>query len=84
MGVMVVRPSPKTIASDLRPQERIMLFCLASGTDWHMAGVTYAMTHHLLVKNLIDHDHAGARFRLTPLGRDVLTALLKPQIGRDK
>jgi hypothetical protein len=55
-----------------------MLFCLASGTDWHMAGVTYAMTRHLLVKNLIDRDPGPARFKLTPLGREVLAALLKP------
>jgi hypothetical protein len=78
---MAARPAPKTIASDLRPQERIMLFCLASGTDWHMAGVTYAMTHHLLVKNLIDRDHPGARFKLTPLGHEVLAALLKPPVN---
>ena len=79
--VMAAHPAPKTIESDLRPQERIMLFCLASGTDWHMAGVTYAMTHHLLVKNLIDRDHAGARFKLTRLGRDVLAAMLKPPVN---
>ena len=30
---MAARPSPATIASDLRIQERMMLFCLASGTD---------------------------------------------------
>jgi hypothetical protein len=34
----------------------------------------------LLLRNLIDRDHAGARFKLTPLGRDVLGALLKPPI----
>jgi hypothetical protein len=55
-----------------------MLFCLASGTPWERAGVTHATPQHLLLRNLIDRDHAGARFKLTPLGRDVLTALLKP------
>jgi len=79
--VMAAHPAPKTIESDLLPQERIMLFCLASGTDWHMAGVTYAMTHHLLVKKLIDRDHTGARFKLTRLGHDVLAAMLKPPVN---
>jgi hypothetical protein len=29
-----VRSKPETIASDLPASERVMLFCLASGTDW--------------------------------------------------
>ena len=70
---------PGSIASDLRAPERVMLFCLASGTPWEQVGVTYATPQHLLLKNLIDRDH-GARFKLTPLGRDVLAALLKPPV----
>jgi hypothetical protein len=27
---------------------------------------------------LIDHDHTGARFKLTPLGRKMVAALIKP------
>src|SRR5262249_29141501 len=64
---------PESIASDLKAPERVMLFCLASGTPWKQVGVTHATPQHLLPKNLIDHDH-GARFKLTPLGRDVLAA----------
>jgi hypothetical protein len=78
---MVVRREAKTIASVLRGPERIMLFCLASGTNWHMAGVTYAMTRHLLFRGLIARDQSAGRFRLTPLGRDVLAELLK--LGQD-
>jgi len=37
---MPPRPSPAKIASDLRVLERIMLFCLASRTDWERGGVT--------------------------------------------
>jgi hypothetical protein len=75
---MPARPTPATIASDLRVQERVMLFCLASGTDWERAGVTHATAQHLLVKNLVDRDQVATRFKLTSLGRQVLTALIKP------
>ena len=77
---MAARPSPKTIASDLRGLERVMLFCLASGTDWEGVGVTQATPQHLLVRGLIDRNPGPARFKLTPLGRDVLAALLKPPV----
>ena len=57
--------------------ERMLLFCLASGTDWERAGVTHATAQHVLVRGLIDRTSTRARFKLTSLGRDVLTALIK-------
>jgi hypothetical protein len=74
---MPARPSPAKIASDLRVPERMMLFCLASGTDWERAGVTHATAQQLLVRGLIDRHQSAGRFKLLPLGRDVLAALLK-------
>jgi hypothetical protein len=68
------------IASDLRVPERIVLFCLASGTDWERAYVTHATAQHLLVRGLIDRDPGPARFKLTPLGRDVLAAATTPWV----
>ena len=41
--MMAARLKPETIASNLRVPERMMLFCLASGTDRERAGVTHAM-----------------------------------------
>jgi hypothetical protein len=76
-----VRIKPETIASDLRVPERMMLFCLARGTDWERAGVTHATPQHLLLRGLIDRASTSARFKLTPLGRDVLAALLKPPVN---
>ena len=70
--------TPKTIAADLRVTDRIMLFCLASGTDWERGGVPHSTAQHLLVRNLIARVPTPARFKLTPLGRDVLAALIKP------
>jgi hypothetical protein len=76
-----VRIKPETIASDLRVPERIMLFCLASGTDWERAYVTHATAQQLLVRGLIDRASTRARFKMTPLGRDVLAALIKPPVN---
>jgi hypothetical protein len=55
---------------------RLLLFCLASGTDWVKAGVTHATAQHLLVRNLVERDKASG-FMLTEQGRAVLDALLR-------
>jgi hypothetical protein len=75
------RPNPAAIADELGVQERVLLFCLASGTDWERAGVTQATAQQMLVRGLTDRDPSPARFKLTPLGRDVFVALLKPPVG---
>ena len=61
--------------------QRITLFCLASGTDWERAGVTHATAQQLLVRGLIDRKQSAGRFKLTPLGREVFAALLKPPVN---
>ena len=68
--------TPQALAS-LSVQERVLLFCLASGTDWERAGVTHATAQQVLVRGLIDRGSGRARFKLTALGREVLAALLK-------
>jgi len=71
--------TPQALAS-LNGQERVLLFCLASGTDWERVGMTHATAQQLLVRGLINRDQSGNHFKLTLLGRDVLAALLKPSI----
>jgi hypothetical protein len=65
----------RDIAADLSTPERILLFCLASGTEWAEAGVTGATVTAMVVRGLVDRD-AAARVVLTPDGRLVLNALL--------
>jgi hypothetical protein len=77
---LAARLKPETIASDLRPPERMMLFCLASGTDWEHAGVLHATPQHLLLRGLIDRAPTPARVKLTPLGRAVFDALIKQPV----
>ena len=69
---------PEMIAASLEVQERTLLSCLASGSEWEEAGVTHATTQQMLIRGFIERASASARFNLTPLGRDVLAALLKP------
>jgi hypothetical protein len=69
-------PTTDTIAAGLSVPERVLLFCLASGTDWLKAGVPTITVQHLVVRNLVDRD-GTPKLVLTEQGRAVLDALLK-------
>jgi hypothetical protein len=74
-------------------QERILLFCLASGTDWKQAGVTFKTAVDILVMGrrpglplvkLVNTHRpggrlalTGGRLALTDSGRAVLRTLLR-------
>jgi hypothetical protein len=70
-----MKDASNIISADLSTPERILLFCLASGTEWAQAGVTGATVTAMVVRGLVDRDTAG-RLGLTPDGRAVLAALL--------
>jgi hypothetical protein len=54
------------IATELAVSERVLLFCLASGTEWAQAGVTGATATAMLVRGLVERDAAwAARVRLS-------------------
>jgi hypothetical protein len=69
---------PDRIAAGLSVPERVLLFCVASGTDWVKAAVTGATVQVMLVKGLVERDRAPNRLVVTELGRAVLADLLKP------
>jgi hypothetical protein len=73
---MAKAPTTETIAAELTVSERVLLFCLASDTNWVKAGVSHSTAQHLLVRNLVERDHA-TDFALTDQGRSVLDALIK-------
>jgi predicted transcriptional regulator len=56
--------------------ERVLLFCLASDTDWQKAGVTQATAQQMMVRGLIERDQGASRFMLTEQGRALLAALI--------
>jgi len=62
-------------ASALSVRERMLLFCVASATDWQWAGITSDTGACLVVRGLLVTDERG-RLALTERGRATLRALL--------
>ena len=73
--MMAKQPKPDIMALTVR--ERILLFCVASGTDWQRAGVPGEIVTEMIVKSLVVRDALG-RLTLTNGngGRAALRALL--------
>ena len=76
---MAAKQTPESTLAELTIPERLLLFCLASDTDWAKAGVTDATARHMLVKNLVERDQGTTRFLLTEQGRAVLATILGRQ-----
>jgi len=77
----MAKPKPDSAdvqAAALNVPERVLLFCVASKTEWVRAGITGATVTTMTVKGLVDRDAAG-EFTLTKQGRAVLAALLMEQ-----
>ena len=55
----------------------MLVFCLATDTDWQAAGITHAIAQHMMVRGLVERDTSATSYRLTDQGRAVLAALLK-------
>jgi hypothetical protein len=60
---------------DLRISERLLLFCVASSTDWQRTGIPGEIVTTMVVKGLIERDNAGT-LTLTDRGHAVLRAML--------
>ena len=57
---MAVKTSnPGTIPVHLTVSERVLLFCLATETDWTVAGVPQSTVRHMRDPNLVDRDQAA-------------------------
>jgi hypothetical protein len=65
-----------TIAAQLDVPERVLLFCLASRTEWAPAGVTGATTTMMLVRGLVERDSTGC-LKMTLRGREVFKVLIE-------
>ncbi len=70
---MAKPPTPDITALGVR--ERMLLFCVGSGTDWQRAGVTGETVTTLVVKGFLVRDAKG-HLTLTDDGRTTLRALL--------
>jgi hypothetical protein len=68
--------SAEPIATALTVPERILLFCLASDTDWRADSVTHATAQQMMVRGLIE-GLSATRYALAELGHAVLAAMLE-------
>jgi hypothetical protein len=62
-------------SDELTVSERVLLFCVASGTDWERAGITGSMVTAMIVRGLIQRGPDG-QLSLTKRGRAVLEELI--------
>jgi hypothetical protein len=67
---------PNSVAAALTVSERLLLFFLASDTDWQAASIAYATAQQMVFRGLIECQTAS-RFALTDEGRAVLAAMLE-------
>ena len=74
----MARPKPEGAdvqAAALNVPERVLLFCVASGTDWERAGITGTMVTATVIKGLLAREPTGGLY-LTKDGRATLRALI--------
>jgi hypothetical protein len=62
--------------TDLSIPERVLLFCVASGTEWERAGVTGPEVTAAIVRGLVQRDPAGQLW-LTKEGRTTFKELIE-------
>ena len=61
----MARPKPDSTAvqaAALSVPERVLLFCVASGTDWERAGITGTMVTATVIKGLIAREPTGGLY----------------------
>jgi hypothetical protein len=74
---MKLARTPESIATDLTVPERLLLFCIDSGTDWQkVSRVTGATVTAMVLKDLVERNAVG-RLTLTGEGRATVAVLLK-------
>lgn len=70
--------TPESIAAKLSAQERVILFCAASGTDHAAVGIPAREMQAMAIRGLIQRNqYTGGAYVLTDSGRAALAALLE-------
>jgi hypothetical protein len=64
-----------TVAAELSVPERLLLFCVASGTEWERAGITASVVTAAIVRGLVQRDPLG-QLSLTKEGRAAFQELI--------
>jgi hypothetical protein len=68
----MARPTTK-----LSAQDRVILFCAATGIDHPAVGITARAMQAVAIRGFIAHDRESGAYALTDSGRAALTAILE-------
>jgi hypothetical protein len=68
-------PTPANVASKLTAQERVILFCAATGIDHAAVGILAQPMQAMAIRGLIERDDTG-HYELTDTGRAAFAAIL--------
>src|SRR5262249_27830705 len=60
----------------LRAQDRVILFCVATGIDHGSVGIIDHAMQSMAIRGLIAHNRESGAYTLTDSGRATLTAIL--------
>ena len=61
----------------LSAQDRVILFCAATGIDHAAVGILAQAMQSMAVRGFIGHDRESGAYALTDSGRAALTAILE-------
>jgi hypothetical protein len=61
----------------LTAQERVILFCTATGINPSLVGITMHAMQSMAVKGFITHDRENGAYALTDSGRTTLSGILE-------
>jgi hypothetical protein len=71
------------LTTTLSANDRVILFCVATATDYGAAGITAHPMQSMAIRGFIAHDRESGAYTLTDSGRATLTAILEDAgIGR--
>src|SRR5215475_3555756 len=66
----------------LSPQDRVILFCVATGIVHGSVGITDHAMQSMAIRGFIAHNRESGAYTLTDSGRATLTAILEePRLG---
>jgi hypothetical protein len=63
-------------ATKLDAQERVILFCVATGINHAAVGTGVQAMRAMAVRGFVEHDRASGAYRLTDSGRATLAMIL--------
>jgi hypothetical protein len=67
----------KSLTTKLSAQDRVILFCAATGIDHAAVGILAQAMQSMAIRGFIAHDRQSGAYALTDSGRATLAAILE-------